>query len=910
MKEEVFKIKYLKDKTVSNSGTTSPIVKLIDVSQLPASTLNMDSATAVPNTGYIDKIYFNKTLSNAEMTEIFSQLEYTHKSYAVENDTYTILADENGDDLLRAEWQLDDIGEKSYALYYVPEDFYIWGGEWHNADGNISPAEWYLPEDYLEIGQNVAVVPRGTPVGTAIPKTGTIDKIYFNMQSDFKALDAAAIFDTLEYSYHPQNPTLGRAYIAVVDDGYGGITDLCVTKEMTDNGPMFTVLLDNRSLLFINVTNINEYSTLDWDYYKFSGSTTEDGIYMGYKNFSGSTLRSTYTYTYGGVDMEFTVGDQNEKIAALMAISPFNTFPSLSGQQNELLSMVTSSTPYEFNFNVDQDAIYRLTEDKEVSYGEPTGTVLPNSGVIEKIFFNWHISGPKAIQIFESLEYTYSENNPGVGTYYAYAGDASGSLLAYFFEKDTSNVNNTIYRLKHDYGNLFTISAQSPDLQYSQWNYYSLNTWNLDNAPSVGYKPAHDYTCMSTYTDYNGTTFAVGNQNDKITSLISFGPDFYIAPKQTISTQSLWCFNDDWIKMKPNNYEVPHWKGTAVPVGQYIDTIYFNTNLEIQEVQNMLNMLPSFYSSVFVNNETQQSISVVNDFRDGRYIEYSNYENNNQILIWCDDLYASNKSISRSGWQGVSQIQVNSLGEPFDSWLYASPLESNHILFSLVSVTPFELTSYTIENPTIYNAVSIGDDIWKYNNEWVNTSTVGRGKYFYNNIYNAWPLNPLIKVLPEGTEILGASAFDGLAFETVILPSTVKYIGFNAFCYSEIKYINLPESLEFIGSGAFSECSRLQTISIPDKVTQILPFTFNWSTQLRFVFLPANLASIGEEAFAGCESLQWVDMTRMNHVPILEDVSAFEEIPSNCVFYVKESLLEEFKNATNWSAFANRFIGE
>ena len=50
------------------------------------------------------------------------------------------------------------------------------------------------------------------------------------------------------------------------------------------------------------------------------------------------------------------------------------------------------------------------------------------------------------------------------------------------------------------------------------------------------------------------------------------------------------------------------------------------------------------------------------------------------------------------------------------------------------------------------------------------------------------------------------------------------------------------------------------------------------------------------------------DFTNHTSVPTLENTNAFTGIPSDCKIKVPESLLEEWKAATNWSTYANKIV--
>lgn len=77
----------------------------------------------------------------------------------------------------------------------------------------------------------------------------------------------------------------------------------------------------------------------------------------------------------------------------------------------------------------------------------------------------------------------------------------------------------------------------------------------------------------------------------------------------------------------------------------------------------------------------------------------------------------------------------------------------------------------------------------------------------------------------------------------------------NAFCGSpRLKYVDLPDSLVDIGS-SFTDCTGLETISLPSEISSIPYQAFMGCTALEGIQLPQHVSRIGQEAFAYCGSL-------------------------------------------------------
>ena len=139
--------------------------------------------------------------------------------------------------------------------------------------------------------------------------------------------------------------------------------------------------------------------------------------------------------------------------------------------------------------------------------------------------------------------------------------------------------------------------------------------------------------------------------------------------------------------------------------------------------------------------------------------------------------------------------------------------------------------------------------------------------------------------LPEGTTLIGGSAFKDCAFITsVTLPEKLLSIGSYAFSGCRgLTEIVIPDSVTTIGSYAFSgctgltrvvlpagltaipdwcfnNCEKLPGIAIPETVTSIGSCAFRYCSALTAITLPQGLQTLGGNAFLYCENLPYVDV--------------------------------------------------
>lgn len=113
--------------------------------------------------------------------------------------------------------------------------------------------------------------------------------------------------------------------------------------------------------------------------------------------------------------------------------------------------------------------------------------------------------------------------------------------------------------------------------------------------------------------------------------------------------------------------------------------------------------------------------------------------------------------------------------------------------------------------------------------------------------------------IPEGVTTI--DCFDGCgSLKEVHLPSSLKEITGACFrkCTS-LQSIEIPETVTNIGQ-AFEDCTSLQSITLPDNIKELGNYVFARCTALKSIKLPAKLETIAGEAFTRCSSLQYVDI--------------------------------------------------
>ena len=180
-----------------------------------------------------------------------------------------------------------------------------------------------------------------------------------------------------------------------------------------------------------------------------------------------------------------------------------------------------------------------------------------------------------------------------------------------------------------------------------------------------------------------------------------------------------------------------------------------------------------------------------------------------------------------------------------------------------------------------------------------------------------------------------SSQFKGKKLKYIAMPKryynysgSVTSIGNSAFygC-SSLQNITIPESVTSIENNAFYGCSSLQNITIPESVTSIENNAFSNCSSLQNINIPSNVTSIGNSAFSNCSSINKAiisssadikssayefknytefDFSKCKSIPVLESTSNIGDVQYVSVIYVPLSLYYEWKEATNWAAYASK----
>jgi hypothetical protein len=122
--------------------------------------------------------------------------------------------------------------------------------------------------------------------------------------------------------------------------------------------------------------------------------------------------------------------------------------------------------------------------------------------------------------------------------------------------------------------------------------------------------------------------------------------------------------------------------------------------------------------------------------------------------------------------------------------------------------------------------------------------------------------------IPNSVTRIGDGAFEECSnLESITIPDNVTSIGDRAFARAGLKSIAWPASVTKIQAnntygqmGMFTWCRNLQTMVIPEGVTEIGDYAFRGCSALTSVTFPSTIEKIGESAFSGCSALTTVNI--------------------------------------------------
>lgn len=180
----------------------------------------------------------------------------------------------------------------------------------------------------------------------------------------------------------------------------------------------------------------------------------------------------------------------------------------------------------------------------------------------------------------------------------------------------------------------------------------------------------------------------------------------------------------------------------------------------------------------------------------------------------------------------------------------------------------------------------------------------------------------------EGCQVISGYAFQNTdKLVNIELPNSLREIGSRAFEYSGLKYVAIPVYVEEIGNNAFAYCNSLTGASIGAKI--VGEAAFFWCTGLTSVVMNNGVEEIDSSVFTNCSNLNSISLPStiksigkwaFSSLPYGFSLTCMASTPPAAAdefidisnwqgwIYVPSGSVTAYKTASGWSNYADRII--
>ena len=605
---------------------------------------------AVPNSGYVERVYFNTKLTDAEIVATLEKLATLEGMTTVIWPTLLVYIDENNTVSISAmKSKFGDVDEKFWVIELIESAGginTIWSERSWNDGKNIINSGWSIGVNYIDI--NHEVVPEvksdfdngnignfNSEITNLFSLNGVFQEEEIELTESYDGNPLVLSNKYVKKTVVPNEGYVERVYLntALSIDEVKAILNNYIAKHLSNenlNGRMILTNVDNLdnpsdepekwALLIIsqNVNTkalalLNGFADVLWT------ETTEGWVvnYTGWKPDLSyvEVNHKVYNFCEG---ISNNVGAYNDELVDLFSLTPFEEkiYDSVEVNVKELIE--NQKLPLKVNFKVTPTTVTKQ--------GGWVGTQVPNSGYIEKLYFNTNLNQDEVNAILNELEFvdwngglrysvTEDSNQEGVyitkskeydNVYYIQDGlvSGAGSGVSIF----TGSTDDT-WEWKRSERTINAENVLNKSLSFGQIMQNEKLTRLISTTPfkkeTETIELSGDYEAVELEVTEN-TTVDVGAMLD----------EGKIPMSVTVNVASSGGGGSATIKRTLSG-------GTAITNTGTLREIYFNTDLSVEEVAEVLSQATYTDGSnyVLMAQDNSNGISIMQD--SGMYVIFN-----------------------------------------------------------------------------------------------------------------------------------------------------------------------------------------------------------------------------------------------------------------------------------------------
>ena len=183
------------------------------------------------------------------------------------------------------------------------------------------------------------------------------------------------------------------------------------------------------------------------------------------------------------------------------------------------------------------------------------------------------------------------------------------------------------------------------------------------------------------------------------------------------------------------------------------------------------------------------------------------------------------------------------------------------------------------------------------------------GNYIFNRSSIVTADFPILESCNGLEFLMGCSSLTSIT--APLLTTTGSFFMDECTSIKSIDFPNLISASEF----SFHNCAILESVNLP-KLNVVYQNLFQSDYALKSISLPSVFIKIGSYAFNSCQTLSQIVVGTQSSTAVcpLESTTAFTETPiatstTDGYIYVADSLVDQYKTATNWVTYASKIKG-